>query len=288
MCLIKRRPVVIFLFILVVLCSLFIFISFLLRTKIVFLAIPYMFAPFVSTIITCFLSKIPLSDLGISIKVNRWFAVAWLLPVIFVFASLGLSLLFPSVEFSSAREGLINYGFSQETIIKANHRLTRLGISPILYSLGLSLIVGPTINALVSFGEEIGWRGLLLKELSSLGFLKSSLLIGLIWGIWHTPLILQGHNYPQHPQLGVFMMIIFTILLSPLMNYIRIKSDSVIAPSIMHGMLNALAGIPIAYVKGGNDLIVGITGISGFIVLGIANIFLYVRIKNVPRNRISE
>ena len=36
-----------------------------------------------------------------------------------------------------------------------------------------------------------------------MGFLKTSVLTGFIWGVWHAPIILQGHNYPQHPVAGV-------------------------------------------------------------------------------------
>ena len=83
--------------------------------------------------------------------------------------------------------------------------------------------------------EEIGWRGLLQRELGFMEFWKSSLTIGVIWGIWHAPIILQGHNYPEHPVIGVFMMTIWCILLAPIFSYIRLKSKSVIAAAIMHG-----------------------------------------------------
>jgi D-alanyl-lipoteichoic acid acyltransferase DltB (MBOAT superfamily) len=51
-----------------------------------------------------------------------------------------------------------------------------------------------------------------------LGQLSTMLLIGLwhgitwnfaIWGLWHAPVILQGHNYPGYPLLGVLMMVVF-------------------------------------------------------------------------------
>ncbi len=275
----KAKILFTFFLILIFLCGLLILVSFLLRLKIIFLGIPYMFTPFFATILTAAIFKISFKELGISLNLNRWFFVAWLLPVILVFLSLGINLLFPSVEFSIEREGLLRYGVTREALIKANEKLIARGISPLIYSLLLSVVVGPTFNALVAFGEEIGWRGLLLKEFSNLGFWQSSLITGIIWGIWHAPLILQGHNYPEHPYAGVVMMTIFTILFSPLFNLVRIKSGSVFAPSIMHGMLNAVAGISIAYVKGGNDLITGINGLSGFIVLAIANIFLYLILK---------
>ena len=71
-------------------------------------------------------------------------------------------------------------------------------------------VAGFTVNLPFAFGEELGWRGLLLTETRRLGLLKSTLLIGAIWGIWHAPIVVQGHNYPDHPIAGVLMMIAFT------------------------------------------------------------------------------
>jgi membrane protease YdiL (CAAX protease family) len=58
------------------------------------------------------------------------------------------------------------------------------------------------------------------------------------------------------------MMIFWCILLSPVMIYLVIKSKSVIAAAIFHGTLNAISGIVILYLVGGNDLTNGITGIA--------------------------
>jgi hypothetical protein len=71
------------------------------------------------------------------------------------------------------------------------------------------------------------------RELSNIRFWKSSLVIGTVWGFWYAPLILQGHNYPQHPILGMLMLTIFMLLLSPLFAYVRLKAKSVIAASVI-------------------------------------------------------
>ncbi len=62
-----------------------------------------------------------------------------------------------------------------------------------------SLVAGATINAIAAFEEESGWRGFLLNKLKHQSFIKTSFTIGLIWGVWHAPIILAGHNYPDHP-----------------------------------------------------------------------------------------
>ncbi len=138
-----------------------------------------------------------------------------------------------------------------------------------------ALIAGITINAIFAFGEEVGWRGFLIKEFGEMGFWKASYLIGLIWGVWHAPIIAMGHNYPQHPGIGLIMMVLFCLLYSPIFTYIRIKTKSVLGAAILHGSLNATAGIPLMYLKGGNDLTVGIGGLAGLLVLGALNIVLF-------------
>jgi len=270
----KIKPLITFFISLIILVSLLILISYLINVNLILLAPLYMFTPFVATIIACFINKIPFKDLGISLKFNKWFIISWLLPVILILAILLISFLFPGIKYSPTMQGLLAYGATPESIAQGVEQYSRFGFPSIIFAILLALIVGPTINTLFAFGEEIGWRGFLQKELSFMGFWKSSLLIGLIWGIWHAPIILQGYNYPQHPLIGVGMMIIFTVLLSPLLCYIRKKAKSVFASSIMHGTINALAGIAIAFAVGGNDLIVGIQGLSGFIVLAIVNIGL--------------
>ena len=69
--------------------------------------------------------------------------------------------------------------------------------------------------------------------------------------------------------MGVFMMTLFTVLLSPIYSYITIKAKSVIAAAILHGTMNGRAGLSTLVIQGGNDLTIGLTGLAGFITLVI-------------------
>jgi membrane protease YdiL (CAAX protease family) len=248
------------------------------------MAASYMFVPMVITIIVQkSIYKEPLKEpLGISFKLNRWFLIAWLLPPIIAFATIGVSLLFAGVEYCPEMTGLLERYKSivtAEQLQQMQNFPSVFRSHPILMGLLLGLIAGVTINAVAGFGEELGWRGFLQRELGFLGFWKSSVVIGIIWGVWHWPLILRGHNYPQHPVIGIFMMVVLCVLLAPIFSYVRLKAKSVIAAAIIHGSFNATAGISIVAVKGGNDLAVGVVGLAGFVVLVIINlgIFIYDR-----------
>jgi membrane protease YdiL (CAAX protease family) len=131
--------------------------------------------------------------------------------------------------------------------------------------LAQGIIGGSTISLPFMFGEEFGWRGLMLKETRSLGFLKANGFIGLVWGIWHLPVILMGHNYPNHPCLGIIMMCFFTIAVSPLFAYVRIKTKSILGSCMLHGMINATGAMYALYIANGNELYSSIAGWAGII-----------------------
>ncbi len=254
----------------------------------IFVAPIYMFMPALAAIVVQkLIYKEPLkAPLGISWKINRWWLVAWLLPPAAAFGALGISLLLPDVRYSPQMTGLLERFrsvMSAEQLQRAQKQMASFPIHPFWIGLFLGLLAGPTVNAIAGFGEELGWRGLLQRELGFLGFWKSSALIGVIWGLWHAPIILQGHNYPQHRIVGVFMMTAFCVLLAPVFSYVRLKAKSVIAAAIIHGSLNATAGVAIAVIEGGSDLTVGLQGLPGFITLAVINLGIFAYERFVAR-----
>lgn len=261
------------------------------RTGFMILGIIYMFIPTIAVLIVKKLihrEKIA-TELLISFKINKWFFVAWLLMPILAFLTFGISLLFPDVMYSPDMSGMFSRFESMMTPEQAEQMrasVESLPLHPVWITLMQGLIAGITVNAIAGFGEELGWRGFLLKQFKDMNFMKASILIGFIWGIWHAPMILMGHNYPDHPVAGVFMMTILCILLSVILLYITIKSKSVIAAAIMHGTMNATAGISIMLIEGGNDLTVGIPGVAGFITLIIAIAVLFVYDRYISKEKI--
>src|SRR5215468_9907799 len=101
-------------------------------------------------------------------------------------------------------------------------------------------------------------------------------MIGLVCGFWHAPLIVQGFNYPEHPWAGVFLMNVETVLLAPLFSYVCLKANSVVAAAILHGSYNGMSVLATMGLDGGNDLLVGVCGLAGCLVLLVANLGLVV------------
>ncbi|MBI4317145.1 MAG: CPBP family intramembrane metalloprotease [Chloroflexi bacterium] len=105
-----------------------------------------------------------------------------------------------------------------------------------------ALTIQPLINAVFGLGEELGWRGYLLNRLLPLGASRAAVLVGLIWGVWHAPIIVMGWNYPGHPVLGPPLMVVLTVIFGVIFAWLRLRSQSVLMPALAHGALNAQAG----------------------------------------------
>jgi membrane protease YdiL (CAAX protease family) len=100
------------------------------------------------------------------------------------------------------------------------------------------VILGPLLGLIITFGEEYGWRGFLQSELVRLGRVRGVGLLGIIWGVWHWPVIWMGYNYPGQPVLGSVLFVGYTVLLSYFLAYAVFKSKGVWTAAYLHGLFN--------------------------------------------------
>lgn len=237
-----------------------------------------MFIPVLAVIFTQVIFKEPvLRGVGLSFKINRWWVIGWLLIPIIALAIVGMTLLMPGARWTPDNETV---KLALQTMPEGFGVWGFIGVTMLS-----GLLSGVTINAVFALGEEIAWRGFLLNMFSGKKFCKVALCTGIIWGFWHAPLILNGHNYPQHPVAGVFLMVVFCVLMTPILMYFRQKSGSVIVPAIMHGTFNAVAGLPLIIITPANDLLYGATGLAGMIVLLIVNLCLFLFDRFVSKEK---
>ena len=149
-----------------------------------------------------------------------------------------------------------------------------------------SVFSGSTINTLAALGEEMGWRGFLLSELGSrLGLYPASIVIGVVWGLWHAPLILlAGYDYPHHPDLlGLSMFIAVCTVWSVILCQLRVLGRSILPPSFMHGNINAIARVVLATFRGDEIYTapLGLLGIASSTIIAVA-------IAILARNKLCE
>ena len=231
----------------------------------VVVAVLCMLVPLIATIISQLIHKeVVLRNIGIRWKFNRWWIVAWLLPVLMAAAIVSVACLMPGVHFT------MESAVMTDALTQINSMLPEgAALSPaifLLIQLANGFIAGATVNALFAFGEEVGWRGYLLKQFAGKKFLFAAVVIGAIWGLWHAPLILCGLNFPSHPVAGVFMMVVACVCLAPVVQFVRLKSGSVVAAAIFHGSFNAFATFVVLFLDHNDELLTAPMGLAGIIV----------------------
>ena len=133
-----------------------------------------------------------------------------------------------------------------------------------------AVLLAPFVALLLGFGEEYGWRGYLQGELIRLGKVKGILLLGVIWGVWHAPVIAMGHNYPGYPVAGIFLMIGYTVGLAFVLGYAVLKSGSVLLAAYLHALNNQVVAFFTMLVYKPNDPVFSFgVGLYGIISLGV-------------------
>src|SRR5215216_1071395 len=104
----------------------------------------------------------------------------------------------------------------------------------------LMLMVIAVPVTLFTFGEEYGWRGYLLPRLLPLGEIRASVLLGVIWGLWHLPLIMAGLNYSGvNVWLALIIFTFVTVALSFTYTWFYVASSgSVLVAAVFHASTN--------------------------------------------------
>ena len=96
----------------------------------------------------------------------------------------------------------------------------------------------------LAFGEEFGWRGYAQSRfIRQFGLVVGLLLLGMVWGFWHSPIYYVMHEYPQHPFFGSFVMTpIDNILVVVPMAWLYIRSKSIWVATFTHAFADILWG----------------------------------------------
>ena len=148
-----------------------------------------------------------------------------------------------------------------------------LGLLYVIVLVG-GLVAGVTVNGLFAFGEEYGWRGFLMDELRPLGAIRANLLTGVMWGLFHAPIILLGFNFAPYRFLGILAMVVLCTPFSFLLWRARQFTDSLLIPAMLHGAFNAFGGFYLLLLVGRNPLVSLPVGLLGAAALAlVASVF---------------
>ncbi len=194
------------------------------------LIICIMWSPGISAILTKLICDHNLRNLGWGWGKWRYQLLSYFLPVLLSLLVYGL------VWISGIGELLIS---QFERIGNKKFFSAESGVSfiPILL---ISMSLGFLKAFTTAFGEEIGWRGFLVKEFSNLtSYTNASWIIGIIWAVWHIPGILfVGYNAGTSPYFAVPCFTVMIVSLTFIMNWIRLRSGSLWTGAIFHASHN--------------------------------------------------
>lgn len=107
----------------------------------------------------------------------------------------------------------------------------------LLFLFGYNLILGP-------LGEELGWRGFALNELQKrFSPIKSAIIIGWVWGFWHTPLwVMSGYSGWQLVQY-IICFLVGIIAVSIIITAFYNLNHNLLIPIIIHQLFNYFLAI---------------------------------------------
>ena len=206
-----------------------------------------------------------------------WFLVAWFgPPALAVVGAAVYFLAFPQ-DFDPSMSLML--GTAQQQMEAAGGAQIPVDAlrSMLLMQLPFAVLLAPALNIFTTFGEEWGWRGYLVPKMSAkLRIVPALLVTGVIWGLWHAPLTVIGHNYgvgyPGWPFAGIAAMCAFCIVMGIFLTYVTVRTGSCLAAAIGHGAVNGFLNAVVLFsATGGNPFVgplsTGIVGGSAFIAV---------------------
>jgi len=190
-----------------------------------------MWCPALAAIATLKLNGRSLSDLGWKWPSGGYAAESWLLPLLYAFIAY-------LIVWVTGLGAFPNHDFMEKLVPRMG-----LSLSPAAAT-ALYILLGTTFGAARSLasalGEEIGWRGFLVPELSrKVSFTATALISGVVWSCWHYPLLIWGdYNSGTPAWYGLSCFTALVISISFVFAWMRLKSGSLWTGALLHASHN--------------------------------------------------
>lgn len=190
------------------------------------LALIAYYGPALANILTRIITKEGFHDMLLHLKIRghvKHYLIAWLMPVVFgLCAAIVTNCFFVGWDWNAIKEMNTPKG----------------AISTIL----MVLATAP-LAAFNTFGEEYGWRGYMNQKMEPLfGTVGTVVIGGIIWGVWHAPLTVHGHNYgtdyPGFPYVGILLMCMMCTGFGGVLYWLTKRTGSIYPAAIMHATIN--------------------------------------------------
>ncbi|MGB6386346.1 MAG: type II CAAX endopeptidase family protein [Terriglobales bacterium] len=190
-----------------------------------------MWCPALAAFATLKLNRRSLTDLGWKWPATKYAVMSWYTPLLYA----GIAYL---TVWASGLGGFPN----QQFVASVTARMG-LGVSPLVSVIIYVLLAGSfgmVRGISTALGEEIGWRGFLVPELSkTMGFTSTALISGIVWSLWHYPiLIFADYNSGTATWYALSCFTVMVISISFIFAWLRLKSGSLWTGALLHASHN--------------------------------------------------
>ena len=244
-----------------------------------FAALPAAFAAATAAfVVRKWITREGFADAGLRLNLRKWpyYMVAWLLPLLVVGCIVILAPLLglrPGFSLERGFQSLMSAGGPAHV---PSHPWILIGAMPIN-----AIFATPIL-----FGEEFGWRSYLQLRLFPDRPVLSAVVTGMIWAVWHYPVMLRGYNFPDNRLLGLVVFPVSTIFLSIIFGWLRLQTGTIWSSSLAHSATNTMGASLIVLLFGGGAslLFVSYVGILGWMPLGALSAWIVFTGQLKPAN----
>ncbi len=190
-----------------------------------------MWCPALAAFATLKLNGRSLAEIGWKWPEKKYALMSWYVPLVYAAIAYG-------IVWASGLGGFPNKEFAANIAGRMGPNLSP-AVGTILYVL-VAGSVGLVGNLAHALGEEIGWRGFLVPELSkTVGFTGTAIISGVVWSLWHYPiLIFADYNAGTATWYALSCFTVMVVAIAVVFAWLRLKSGSVWTAAMLHASHN--------------------------------------------------
>lgn len=206
-----------------------------------------------------------------SLRASGWLVAAWVMPVAGVWlAALVAHVLGWGTLDLSGSPIVARKAFTDAA--EAARLQAELDAAPLpfgVYASVRALVVGAMMFTPIKLAEEIGWRGVLLRELRPLGFWKAALVSSVLWALWYLPLAFLGLVVTSPSAAALAGLFCTLVPLGVLLAWLREAAGSVWAAAAASGTLVGLSAFHELVLAGPDRAEASTLGFSGAVAFSL-------------------
>ena len=196
--------------------------------------VPLMWSPAAASIVARLVLREGFADVSFRVGGRRGrqaIVVAVIFPIVIGLTVYGIAWMTGLARFAPRPGGLV----AQLGVASASP------VAAFLVMLVAAATIGTIVGILTAAGEEIGWRGYMLTRLIDAGIPRPVLASGLIWGLWHVPIVFgAGYAAGPSPIASALLLVVLATAFGVVFARLRLQTGSVWPAIVLHAAWNSI------------------------------------------------